>query len=214
MKQTYSEAITRVFQDEGGYTNDPSDHGGATNWGITIADARSFWKRDATPADVKAMPKSVAENIYRSKYADRVNYDNLDAGVDYAVLDYAINSGISRSLKVLKEVQRPTAVDTINAIYDEREAFLNRLSQRPGQDRFRKGWLSRTKRGRALALSLNTRYGSTLGAEHGAAGAIVVSGGTAAAAYPHLAAYIIAGTIGVALLAFTIVKLYKGNQNG
>ena len=51
---TYAAAIARVFADEGGYTDDPKDPGGATNWGITIVDARKYWKADATPADVRA----------------------------------------------------------------------------------------------------------------------------------------------------------------
>jgi len=29
---TYDAAMIRVFADEGGYTNDPVDPGGATNW--------------------------------------------------------------------------------------------------------------------------------------------------------------------------------------
>ena len=39
---TYAAAMVRVFADEGGYTNDPVDPGGATNWGITIIDARKY----------------------------------------------------------------------------------------------------------------------------------------------------------------------------
>ena len=61
-------AISKTLTYEGGYTNDPRDPGGATNWGITIADANAYWKKGATPADVQAMPKSVAIDIYREKY--------------------------------------------------------------------------------------------------------------------------------------------------
>src|SRR3990167_11046994 len=103
MKNTYSEAMrSGVFPHEGGYTNHPSDPGGPTNWGITITDARKYWKSNATAADVREMPKTVAEDIYRKHYASPMQYDNLPAGVDYSVLDYAINSGIGRSGKVLR----------------------------------------------------------------------------------------------------------------
>ncbi|NGX96815.1 MAG: secretion activator protein, partial [Candidatus Afipia apatlaquensis] len=95
---TYETGIAKVFKDEGGYTNDPKDPGGATNWGITINDAQMYWKSNATAADVKAMPKSVAENIYRTKYAAPVCYDLLPAGFDYTVLDAGINSGIGRAI--------------------------------------------------------------------------------------------------------------------
>ena len=69
MKETYERAIAKVFEDEGGYSNDAGDPGGPTNWGITIHDARMYWKADADAADVKAMPKSVAEEIYIERYA-------------------------------------------------------------------------------------------------------------------------------------------------
>jgi len=32
---------------------------GAINWGITIFDARKYWKSNATPEDVRNMPKQV-----------------------------------------------------------------------------------------------------------------------------------------------------------
>jgi lysozyme family protein len=88
---TYDAAMIRVFGDEGGYTNDPVDPGGATNFGITIIDARKYWKPNATPADVKTMPKAVASDIYRKHYANPMRYDDLPAGFDYSILDAAIN---------------------------------------------------------------------------------------------------------------------------
>jgi len=141
MKQTYELAIAQVFKDEGGYTNEATDPGGPTNWGITIHDARTYWKQDATVDDVKHMPKQVAEAIYRKHYADPINYNDLPDGVDYAVLDYGINSGISRSIKVLQRIVGvvddgmvgPITISAttsanpsyiINAIYDERLNFL------------------------------------------------------------------------------------------
>src|SRR5262249_55849775 len=100
--ETYDEALGYVLEDEGGYSNDPGDDGGPTKWGITIHDARAFWKHNATAADVRAMPKAVALDIYRKHYAAPMHYDQLPAGVDYTVLDFGINSGISRAAKYLQ----------------------------------------------------------------------------------------------------------------
>jgi hypothetical protein len=106
MHWTYEPAMEQgVFPHEGGYTNDPRDPGGPTNWGITIYDARKYWKPTATAADVKAMPKSVAEAIYWPHYAVPLCYDDLPAGADYAALDYGINSGVSRGAKVMQHEQ-------------------------------------------------------------------------------------------------------------
>lgn len=94
---TYDAAMVRVFADEGGYSNHPQDPGGPTNFGITIIDARKYWKPNATADDVRNMPKSVAADIYRQHYADPMRYNSLPAGVDYSVLDAAINSGVGRA---------------------------------------------------------------------------------------------------------------------
>lgn len=155
MKSTYPQAISQILKDEGGYTNNPKDPGGPTNWGITLHDARTYWKADATAEDVKDMPESVAEDIYLRHYASAVNYDGLPPGVDYAVLDYAVNSGVVRALKTYNVVKNKQPVDVINYIYNTRLAFLESLST---FRYFGKGWTRRCVAGKALAISLYDQY--------------------------------------------------------
>lgn len=92
----YNACLTRILKYEGGYTNHPSDPGGPTNWGITIFDARKYWKADATAEDVRSMPLSVAKAIYKARYWDVVHGDDLPDGVDLCTFDPAVNSGIGR----------------------------------------------------------------------------------------------------------------------
>lgn len=151
----YDESLRRLLADEGGYTNHPSDPGGPTNFGITIADYRKYVRPGATAADVRAMKLSEAKQIYRAKYWDAQSCDKLPSGVDYAIFDYGVNSGIGRSGKVLRRVlglPDNTSVVTADviaaairrdpralaaAICDERLAFLQRLKTWPT---FGKGW--------------------------------------------------------------------------
>jgi lysozyme family protein len=172
---TYEAAMIRVFADEGGYTNDPVDPGGATNWGITIFDARKYWKATATPDDVKAMPKTVAALIYRKHYADPMRYDDLPAGFDYSVLDAAINSGVGRapvwagkalgiSTKSIADVVKPAndAPDKVVAIqkyWRTRLAFLQGLST---FWRFGKGWSRRCTQGEAAAVRMWLSVGAKM----------------------------------------------------
>ncbi|WP_051334357.1 glycosyl hydrolase 108 family protein [Bradyrhizobium sp. Ai1a-2] len=172
---TYDAAMTRVFADEGGYTNDPVDPGGATNWGITIKDARMYWKADATPADVKAMPKAVAADIYRKHYANPMRYDDLPAGFDYSVLDAAINSGVGRAPKwagqalgiaatSIGAVVGPAAaakdkVAVIQKYWSIRLSFLKGLST---FWRFGKGWTRRCTGGEAAAVKMWLTIGEKL----------------------------------------------------
>jgi lysozyme family protein len=168
MISTYPQAIAKVFNSEGGYTNNPKDPGGPTNWGITLHDARTYWKSDATAEDVKRMPKSVAETIYQLHYANPIFYNSLPAGVDYSVLDYAVNSGVERAVKTLQSIlgvtedgvlgpvtlQAALAADptqTINKIWDDRLQFDEKIKSWPI---FGRGWSSRIRQGRKLALSL------------------------------------------------------------
>lgn len=170
MKKTYPEALKRLLVHEGGYTNHPSDPGGPTNHGITIHDYRKYVKSNATASDVRAMPLAVAKTIYKAKYWDAQRCDELSAGVDYAIFDYGVNSGIGRSRKVLqrvvgvkddgvigpetmKAVLSRDPAKLVNAICDERLAFLKRLRTWPV---FGKGWGSRVYGVRTYGLKLAT----------------------------------------------------------
>jgi len=172
---TYDAAMVRVFADEGGYTNDPRDPGGATNWGITIYDARMYWKANATPQDVKNMPKDVASDIYRKHYAAPMRYDELPAGFDYSVLDAAINSGVGRApqwagkalgvpVKTIADVvpkaqAAPDKVALIQKYWRVRLSFLQSLRT---WGAFGKGWGRRVANGEAAAVRMWLSVGAKL----------------------------------------------------
>lgn len=88
---------------EGGYSNDAHDPGGPTKYGITITDARLYWKKDATAQDVKDMPIGVAISIYVVRYWNIARLDEVPAGPDFATFDYNVNSGVSRGVKALQK---------------------------------------------------------------------------------------------------------------
>lgn len=173
MQSCYPEAISRVLKSEGGYVNLKSDPGGPTNFGITIAVYRENGHASATAADVKAMRLDEAKRIYKARYADPCGFDDLPSGLDYAVLDYAVNSGVSRANKVLRRIlnladgapfhevlgqistRDPKAV--ISALNDERLRFLSGLKTWPV---FGKGWATRIKSVRAAALAMNAVGGT------------------------------------------------------
>ncbi|TKT73667.1 secretion activator protein [Afipia massiliensis] len=166
---SYEMALTRLLKDEGGYTDHPSDPGGPTNFGITLNDARRYWKGNATTDDVRALPQSVARRIYRERYWNAMRCDELPAGVDYAVFDYGVNSGIGRAGKVLRRVLKLSdrisvvsddviasagervASDLVIAICAERIDFLRALKTFPV---FGRGWTGRVNGVRAAALAM------------------------------------------------------------
>lgn len=166
---TYDAALARVLAHEGGYTNHPLDPGGPTNFGITIYDYRRYVKPDATAFDVASMKLSDAKAIYRAKYWDAMQLDRLEPGVDYAVFDYDVNSGVGRAGKVLRRLTGLSdlssevtdeviaaacalpAADLVAALCDERLAFLHSLRTWPV---FGNGWGRRVVEVRCYALAI------------------------------------------------------------
>jgi lysozyme family protein len=165
---TYDDALRRLLRHEGGYANHPSDPGGPTNFGITIADYRAYVKAGATAADVRAMRLGEAKSIYRTKYWRALRCDELPAGLDYAVFDYGVNSGVARAAKVLQRlvgfpddgrltdallaaVRKRDPSLLIGQLCAERLAFLKRLKTWPV---FGAGWQKRVAEVRAGALAM------------------------------------------------------------
>lgn len=168
-RESYDRALSEVFKHEGGYVDHPKDPGGATNMGITFAVLKAWRGREITKQDVKNLTRAEAADIYRKNYWDKVRGDELPAGLDLAVFDFAVNSGPKRAAEFLQRLLGVTAdgiigPDTlaavraikdvalmINMYMDRRESFLKGLKTFPT---FGKGWMSRTKAVRQSALEL------------------------------------------------------------
>src|SRR5882757_4915173 len=152
MQSNFNVSLTRLLKDEGGYTNDPRDPGGATNFGITIIDYRKYIDKNGTPDDVKHMTVDQAKVIYKTKYWDALDGDNLPSGVDYTCFDYGVNSGLGRPRKALQKFKDLKGIELIDAINNERTAFLEALAARRTKDqKFLAGWLARVSRVRAYS---------------------------------------------------------------
>lgn len=95
------EIIDDIIRKEGGYVNDPSDSGGATNWGITEKRAR----QSGYTGDMRTMPRSVAEQIYTEDYWDAVRATSMAAlspAVVTEVVDTGVNMGTARAVRFLQ----------------------------------------------------------------------------------------------------------------
>ena len=157
MKDNFSQCFALVLKHEGGYVDNPADPGGATNLGCTKAVWEQYIGRSVTKDDIKALTPNDVMPLYKAKYWDTIKGDDLPEGVDYAVFDFAINSGPSRAAKALQSVLSVTvdgqigsatlrALETANprevatAVCEARLAFLQSL---PTYGTFGKGWSRR-----------------------------------------------------------------------
>jgi lysozyme family protein len=103
LQNNFDDALAHVLRFEGGYSDHPSDPGGATNLGITKADLERFRGHAVSKAEVKALTKDEAAEIYRRYYWAAAACDQLPEGIDLAVFDCAVNQGVGRAARYLQE---------------------------------------------------------------------------------------------------------------
>ena len=158
MSVKFLRAINRVLGHEGGYVNDPKDPGGETNWGIS--------KRSYPKVDIRNLTRNQAITIYYKDFWLPVHAEELSDGAGYQLLDSAVNSGISQSLRfaqralgvaddgyygphTLEAFRKTSETDFIMLFNAERLDFMRKLKR---WSRFGSGWAGR--------IAQNLRYGA------------------------------------------------------
>jgi lysozyme family protein len=124
----FNACLTETLKWEGGYSNHPSDPGGATMKGViqTVYDGYRDGKGLARQP-VRNIADSEVREIYQRNYWTKVNGDMQPFGVDLAVFDYGVNSGPGRAVPALAKAQRNTIEGTIKALCASRTAFVKGL---------------------------------------------------------------------------------------
>ena len=108
--ETFPEALKLTGLSEGGWSDRPlaDDPGGPTMKGVTLGTYRAYRQRHGMPAptkaDLRAITDSEVRAIFKEGYWDEARCDDLPAGLDYAVFDFAINSGAARAVRVLQDI--------------------------------------------------------------------------------------------------------------
>lgn len=148
----FDQAFVELLGNEGGYSNDPNDPGGETNWGITVAVARE----NGYVGPMKDMDQSVAKTIYAKKYWLGA-FEQLPYPIAFQVFDAAVNSGVGQAVRWLQRsvgvaddgklgpvtLQAIQAVDPTKLVMlfnAERLLFMTNLST---WGSFGKGWARR-----------------------------------------------------------------------
>jgi len=171
MDRNFARALQLVLKSEGGWSDNPADPGGATMKGVTIATFRRYIDPKGTKDDLRHITDAQLAKVYREQFWNAINGDQLPDGVDYAVFDFAVNSGPGRAARYLQSAagvamdgvigpativavsSKPAGV-VIDHLCDMRLAFLERL---PTWGTFGRGWSARVASVRKEALLMTAQ---------------------------------------------------------
>ena len=102
-------AFDYLMGDEGGYSDNPHDPGGATNWGVTQRSLDAFHGRHETelPTNVKDLTKDQAKEIYRIQWWSP-QFDKIkDERIAIKIFSHHVNTDDgafpSRAVKLAQE---------------------------------------------------------------------------------------------------------------
>lgn len=172
-KQNNFEAcLAVVLKWEGGNDDDPNDPGGRTSRGI-LQREWNVWRQSHPnlPTDVWQAPQAEVVAIYHQSYWDVVRGDELPNGVDLAMFDYAVNSGVGKVRELQKIVGTDVdgeigpntiaavaayvgqhgAIELVQFLCNQRMGFLRGLKTWPT---FGKGWANRVNDVEKTAIAM------------------------------------------------------------
>lgn len=109
-------AISFTLEEEGGWSNVKGDHGGSTNWGITIGVFLGLGKEkdqldlpadldgdgDVDVTDLSLLTEDQAREIYRLKYDQMDLLGDVDPNIKIKHFDCGVNCGLSAANKILQ----------------------------------------------------------------------------------------------------------------
>ena len=168
MNHNFEKCMEMLLAHEGGYVNHPSEPGGMTNLGITKRTYDEFHGTDIDGEEMRNLTVEDVTPIYRRNYWERCRCHDLPDGIDWAVFDWAVNSGTGRAAKALQRavgafedgaigpialicVKDNKPSEIINRIAVHRDSFYRSLST---FDTLGRGWIRRNDETREQALDM------------------------------------------------------------
>lgn len=163
---TLDAILDELMSREGDFSDDPSDAGGPTRFGVTASTLGNWrgWRRPATRAEVQVLTRVEAKAIYLARYIEQPGFtpSNVpDEALRIALIDDGVNAGPTTAVKRLQRVLgvAPDGVfgpDTVRALSQKDPQWVRRevvkarclhyaaiVREDVTQRRFIVGWISR-----------------------------------------------------------------------
>ncbi len=170
--ELFERALAHVLEMEGGYTDDPYNPGGPTNYGITLK-TFAVWKgieitsrtRESLKAELKHVPEAAVRDIYAARYWQLARCDDLPPALAVFHVDAAVNHGVTGAARLLQQAAgtdvdgeigpltlAAVARSAIEVVLDDyAEVRRHRYRSLPHFWRFGRGWLVRVDKTLKLA---------------------------------------------------------------
>lgn len=158
----FSKALPYALSHEGGWSDDPDDPGGATNFGITLEVAQHHGVQ--TKEALRAITPEKVSEIYHASYW---RFGGIfDQRVATKIFDMGVNFGLRTAVRMAQEIMNslgaylqvdgimgPNTESCINAVDPEQllqllcmaceNRYLAIVDRRPASAKYLKGWLHR-----------------------------------------------------------------------
>jgi len=143
MINNFNQALNFTLRWEGGdkYTNDPTDPGGETKFGIS--------KKAYLDLDIKSLTRLEAEKIYYNDYWLKCGCDIMDTGMSIVCFDSAVNCGVGRTRSWLAELNVKVKAGELKGsdyrwmLQRRIQYYLELVKKKPALNKYIKGWLNR-----------------------------------------------------------------------
>lgn len=127
----FDRAVAVILQFEGGFSEDKSDPGGTTNYGIS--------QRAHPSIDIRNLTIDQAKAIYRKDYWLPLDCDSHGWPFNLCLFD----TGVQRGVQTAKNMAEAAGWKTETLLLDRMAHYIKRVAQDPTQQKFLKGWFNR-----------------------------------------------------------------------
>jgi lysozyme family protein len=150
----YGNAVRKLLDTEGGFSNDPVDRGGTTNFGITLRFLQGEAKLDPElvklfdldmdgdldGADIRGLTKGEAVYLYHHCFWERYHLESFAEPIGEILLDQEVNDGATGANKLLQRAinscsAHMAGVDRLNVdgvLGDATHAAMDAVLEHPG----------------------------------------------------------------------------------
>jgi hypothetical protein len=138
---SFGDSMAFILSEEGGYVEKDGVSGAPANFGIN--------QKYNPDIDVKNLTQDRAVQLYKERYWNAIDGDNLPKGLATVAFNVAVNQGVSAAKDLLAKSNGDPAAFTTLA----KQRYVAIAANNPAQEKYLNGWLARADKALAAATA-------------------------------------------------------------